>query len=479
MITFSLQNFGCRATEADAAALRNQFLSTGWAALDDQSRADIVVLNTCTVTAAADAQAREAIRKVHRQNPRARIVITGCYAQRAPEEIAELPGVTIVAGNSRWSDLPAAITEPGARLDPGAAVCEAGFVPLSRLRAPMSPGPGPAKILTADIFREDALLPNSAPVLTFDRTRPILKIQDGCNHRCSYCVIPFVRGRSRSLAPTRAIQEIRAMVSRGVKEIVLSGINLGSYGRDLSPRTDLPALVERILSETDLERLRFSSIEPQDITEDFIHLVASSDRTAPHFHVPMQSGSDRILKAMHRWYRADHYAQRIHLIRSALPHAAIGADVMAGFPGETEQDFAATLDLIGALPFTYLHAFSFSARPGTPAAHLASAVRPEEIRRRARALRGLGESKARVFRASESQRPERGLTLSRQADNWTECLTGNYLRVRILGRYPANRWVDVRVTASTSEVGSPVSPVGPNSSFGSRVEPIRGLSSRG
>ncbi|HXW56099.1 MAG TPA: tRNA (N(6)-L-threonylcarbamoyladenosine(37)-C(2))-methylthiotransferase MtaB [Candidatus Cybelea sp.] len=456
MITFSVQNFGCRATEADAASLRNQFLSTGWTTVDDQACADVVVLNTCTVTAAADAQAREAIRKVHEANPRARIVITGCYAQRAPEEIAELPGVTIVAGNSRWSEIPAAIVAPGG-LDPGAGP-EGGFVPLSRLHRPISPGPG--KIMTGDIFRESALLPNPAPVLTFDRTRPILKIQDGCNHRCSYCVIPFVRGRSRSLPPTRAVEEVRAMVSRGVKEIVLSGINLGSYGRDLSPQTDLPALVKRILAGTDLERLRFSSIEPQDITEDFLDLVASSERIAPHLHVPMQSGSDRILKAMHRWYRADHYARRIHLIRLALPHAAIGADVMAGFPGETEQDFAATVDLIRVLPFTYLHAFSFSARPGTRAAKLSFATRPGEIRRRARALRSLGEEKARRFRASESLQVERGLTLSRQGDDWTECLTGNYLRVRIPGRYPANHWVDVRVTASVSEIGSLAGPAG-------------------
>jgi threonylcarbamoyladenosine tRNA methylthiotransferase MtaB len=474
MITFSVQNFGCRATEADAVSLRNQLLSTGWTTVDDQARADVVVLNTCTVTAAADAQAREAIRKVHQANPRARIVITGCYAQRAPEEIAEFPGVTIVAGNSRWSEIPAAIVAPGVRLDPD-AVCEGGFVPLSRLHEPMPAGP--AKIMTGDIFRESALLPNRAPVLTFDRTRPILKIQDGCNHRCSYCVIPFVRGRSRSLPPARAIEEIRAMVSRGVKEIVLSGINLGSYGRDLSPRTDFPALVKRILAETDLERLRFSSIEPQDITEDFIHLVASSDRIAPHLHVPMQSGSDRILKAMHRWYRADHYARRIHLIRSVLPHAAIGADVMAGFPGESEQDFAATLDLIRALPFTYLHAFSFSTRPGTRAAKLSFAVRPGEIRRRARALRSLGEEKARGFRASESLQVERGLTLSRQGDHWTECLTGNYLRVRIPGRYPANRWVDVRVTASASEIGSLAGPAGSGgSSPPDRRDPLAGVS---
>jgi threonylcarbamoyladenosine tRNA methylthiotransferase MtaB len=449
MTTFSLQNFGCRATEADAASLRHGLLSSGLVLVEEQARADIVILNTCTVTAAADAQARETIRKVHRQNPAARIVVTGCYAQRAPEEVAELPGVTLVAGNARWYEIPAAITGLAVSIQESAER-QGGFVPLSRLDEPMSLAHGPAKTLTGDIFAEAALLPSTA--LPVDRTRPILKIQDGCNNRCSYCVIPFVRGRSRSLAPARVIQEIRALVSQGVKEIVLSGINLGSYGRDLAPRTDLPALVERILAETDLDRLRFSSIEPQDITEDFIRLMASSHRLAQHFHVPMQSGSDRILKAMHRWYRADHYAQRVNLIRTALPHAAIGADVIAGFPGETERDFAATVDLIASLPFTYLHAFSFSVRPGTRAANLASAVPPPQIRERARALRSLGERKAAAFREPESLRLERGLTLHRQGDHWTECLTGNYLRVRIAGQHPANRWVDVRITPCASEI---------------------------
>ena len=241
----------------------------------------------------------------------------------------------------------------------------------------MSLARGPAKILTGDIFAQTAMqvspLEDSAGVPA-DRTRPILKIQDGCNNRCSYCVIPFVRGRSRSLPPNEVLEETRKLVAAGAKEIVLSGINLGSYGRDLSPRVELADLVRRILDETALEQLRFSSIEPQDVTEDFVALVAASPRIAPHFHVPLQSGSDRILRAMHRWYRAAHYAERIQLIRSALPDAAIGADVIVGFPGETDEDFNATFDFITRLPFTYLHVFSFSARPGTKAADLGAPV---------------------------------------------------------------------------------------------------------
>ncbi len=202
------------------------------------------------------------------------------------------------------------------------------------------------------------------------RTRPILKIQDGCNNRCSYCVIPFVRGKSRSLPPDFVIGEIRKLVDAGAKEVVLSGINLGSYGRDLTPRVELVKTVRRILDETTLEQLRFSSIEPQDVTEEFIELVASSERVAPHFHVPLQSGSDRILHAMHRWYRSEHYAERIQRIRRHSPGAAIGADVIVGFPGETDEEFQTTVDFIERLPLTYLHVFSFSVRPGTAAASL-------------------------------------------------------------------------------------------------------------
>jgi threonylcarbamoyladenosine tRNA methylthiotransferase MtaB len=454
MSTFSIQNFGCRATDADAASLRHALLSDGLTLSDEHSRADIVVLNTCTVTAAADAQAREAVRKIHRANPSARIVLTGCYAQRAPEELATLPGVALVVGNSHFADIPDAISATRKASDLPSSKSDAAFVALSQIADPMSLARAPAKILTADIFAHASISVPPTGLFSADRTRPILKIQDGCNHRCSYCVIPFVRGASRSLPPDSAIQEIRRLVALGTKEIMLSGINLGSYGRDLSPRCDLSALVERILSQTELEQLRFSSIEPQDVTRDFIDLAASSGRIAPHFHVPLQSGSDRILRAMRRWYRAGHYAERIGLIRAALPNAGIGADVIAGFPGETEGEFAETVDMIERLPFTYLHVFSFSARPGTEAAKLDSPVNESVIRERARALRAIGARKSAAFRESQSSRCEKALTLDRQGDRWTECLTRNYLTARIAGSVPANRWVRVRVTRRPDEISS-------------------------
>jgi len=451
---FSIENFGCRATEADAAAIRRELLASGLMFVGDHASADVVVLNTCTVTSAADAQAREVVRKIHRANPAARIVVTGCYAQRAPEELAALDGVALVVGNSHQAEIPNAIRELHA---PAAT---ADFVPLARLNDDaMSLARGPAKILTGDIFAQTSVQVASASLAGAGRTRPILKIQDGCNNRCSYCVIPFVRGRSRSLPSDVVVEEVRNLVAAGAKEIVLSGINLGSYGRDLAPRAGLANVVRRILGETALEQLRFSSIEPQDVTEDFVGLVASSGRLAHHFHVPLQSGSDRVLRAMHRWYRAEHYAERVKLIRRLLPDAAIGADVIVGFPGEMDGDFEATAEFIERLPLTYLHVFSFSTRPGTEAAKLdAAAVPPQVIRERARALRSLAERKAAAFRASQAGRTLRALTLAGAGDDWTEALTGNYLKLRIPGRHLANEWRIVRMTSELQQHADVVIP---------------------
>src|ERR1700678_4637183 len=452
--TFSIENFGCRATDADAAALRRSLFASGLTVLDDHADADFVVLNTCTVTAAADSQAREAVRKIHRSNPGARIIVTGCYAQRAPDEIASLEGVTWVVGNSHQTEIPNLLQEfqpeqhSSSRME--ARQSENNFVPLARLGDDaMSLARGPAKILTGDIFAQTSVhITPQGEGLEGDRTRPILNIQDGCNNRCSYCVIPFVRGRSRSLAPDVVVEEVRKLVRAGAKEIVLSGINLGSYGRDFQPRTTLNEMVRRILDETALEQLRFSSVEPQDVTEDFVGLVVSSERIARHFHIPLQSGSAKILRAMHRWYRPALYAERVNQIRHAIPDAAIGADVIVGFPGESDDDFRATYEFIDVLPLTYLHVFSFSARPGTKAAEFdAPPVAATVIKDRARALRVLSRRKTTEFRASQSGRRLRAVTLARGGTNWTEALTSNYLKARIPGRHPANRWYDAEIFA--------------------------------
>jgi threonylcarbamoyladenosine tRNA methylthiotransferase MtaB len=455
MSTFYIQQFGCRATQADGAAIERQLLDRGCTAASEPATADIVVLNTCTVTASADAQARDAIRKLHAANPAARLIVTGCYAQRAPEELAALPGVSWVVGNSHKPQIPD-LVDSLSSVAP--AESPSDFFPAVALDAdPLSLFRAPAKILTGNIFDRTEFL--SAPVLGGEgnHTRPTLKIQDGCDSRCSYCVIPFVRGKSRSLPPATVLHEIRRLSESGFREIVLSGINLGTYGRDLSPRVEFESLLLRILDETPVERLRISSIEPLDVTQDLIELFASTDRIAQHFHMPLQSASNRILAAMHRWYRAEHYARRVELIRERLPHAAIGADVITGFPGESEADHATTMDFIESLPFTYLHVFSFSKRPGTKAADLSNEVPGATIKRRARQLRALSEKKSTAFRQSQLSRILRVLTLRRDdnveglPDDTTPALSSNYLKLRIRGILPANLLLNVCVS---DEVGN-------------------------
>jgi len=446
MATFYIEQFGCRATQADGAALERQLRERGCTLASNASAADFVIVNTCTVTAAADSQARDSIRKIHLQNRDARVIVTGCYAQRAPEELAALPGVTWVVGNSHKSQIPDLL--PAVPLGQDTPPGSKDFFPLRALRTPLSLEQAPAKILTGDIFAQTSFL--AAPVLGGEgnHTRPVLKIQDGCDSRCSYCVIPFVRGKSRSLPPDHVVAEIRRLSETGFREVVLSGINLGAYGRDLSPRVEFLDLLQTILKETTLERLRISSIEPLDVTRDLIALFASTDRIAQHFHMPLQSGSDRILAAMHRWYRAEHYARRVEMIREHLPHAAIGADVIAGFPGETQADHDATLAFIQRLPFTYLHAFSFSKRPGTRAANLSGQVPEPAIKERAGQLRKLGESKAAAFRRSQLGQTLRILTLHpdpRGPADSIPALSTNYLRLRVKGQFAFNLWLDVVV----------------------------------
>src|SRR5712664_2197366 len=464
MPSFFIEQFGCRATQADGAALERQLLDRGCSSASTAAAADIVVINTCTVTASADAQARDAIRKLHVANPAARVVVTGCYAQRAPEELAALPGVAWVVGNSHKPQIPQLVdtlstpapAESAQDFFPVAALHSVSTAPFHSLVGAQHAAPHLGKILTGNIFDRAEFL--SAPVLGGEgnHTRRTLKIQDGCDSRCSYCVIPFVRGKSRSLPPEAVIREIQHLSQSGFREIVLSGINLGTYGRDLSPRVEFEDLLRRILGETSVERLRISSIEPLDVTQDLVDLFASTDRIAQHFHMPLQSASDRILAAMHRWYRAEHYARRVELIHERLPHAAIGADVITGFPGESEDDHAATLGFIERLPFTYLHVFSFSKRPGTKAASLSNEIPGAVIKRRARQLRALGEAKAATFRRSQLGRTLRVLTLHQDEDDayegFTPALSSNYLRVKVAEALDFNEWTNVRISAENSQL---------------------------
>jgi len=412
---YFVQNFGCRATQADGAALESLLSAKGLVAADERADAEVVVLNSCTVTSEADHDVRQTIRRVHRENPAARILVTGCYAQRAPEELAGMPGVEWVVGNSHKTQIADLVT-----ID--------------------APPTYHANIHIGDIFAQHDFL--SAPVedAAGDRTRPNLKIQDGCNNRCSFCIIPFVRGRSRSAPVAQVVEQVRGLAAR-YREVVLSGINLGRWGREPGSRMRLPDLVRVLLAETDVERLRLSSVEPMDFSDDLISLMAGSSRIAQHVHAPLQSGCDRTLRRMHRKYRPRHYADRVQKARAFMPDAAIGADVMVGFPGETDADFEESRRFIAEMPFTYLHVFTYSERPGTPAAQDSGAV-PMPVRKdRNRALRELAAARNRGFRERMVGRPLSAVTLHEPRT----ALTSNYLKVTLAACREPNIICDVTI----------------------------------
>ena len=452
MSSFYVENFGCRATQADGAAIEQQFREKGLTRADNPRSARYVVLNTCAVTAYAEQDARAAIRRVRRENPGCEVIVTGCYAQRAPQEVASLPGVSLVIGNSHKNDLARITLRAQFEKDRRPT----NFVPidnLARNRAPFNDS-----IFVSDIFAHTELI--AAPVFDSanERTRPNLKVQDGCNNRCSFCIIPSVRGRSRSLKLDEVLREVNQLVEAGYREVVISGINLGRWGRDFQqepmwggrPRPPrFEDLVRAILDETSLSKLRISSVEPMDWSDSFIQLMAESPRIAKHAHVPMQSGSDAVLRRMHRKYRPWHYGDKIKKIRAAMPTAAIGADVMVGFPGETETEFEETRRMIEELPFTYLHVFTFSARPGTAAATMANQVPVQVARERNRILRELGEEKKLAFMQTFVAHTLDAITLNVVSEDldgvWTEAVTDNYLKLRLKGRHEPNQWFSAQI----------------------------------
>jgi len=414
--SFHVHNFGCRASQADGAAIEAGLIQQGLQPAANRSEAQLVVLNSCTVTSSADEDVRKTIHRVHRENPAARILVTGCYAQRAPEELAILPGVYWVVGNSHKVRIPEIVREQDAHYH--------------------------GEIHVGDIFAQHDFL--SAPVedASGDRTRPNLKIQDGCNNRCSFCIIPFVRGRSRSAPGEQVIAQVRDLAAK-YREVVLSGINLGRWGREPGSTLKLADLIRRLLDETPIERLRLSSVEPMDWSDDLLGLVAESQRIAKHVHAPLQSGSDRVLRRMHRKYRPRHYEDRILKARAWMPDAAIGADVMTGFPGETDAEFEETRAFIEWLPFTYLHVFTYSERPGTPAA--AEPQVAMDVRRdRNRVLRELAAAKNLEFRRRMIGRTLSVVTLTEGA------LSDNFLKVELAMPRPANQLVDVKIGSTTS-----------------------------
>jgi threonylcarbamoyladenosine tRNA methylthiotransferase MtaB len=444
MAGFHIENFGCRAARADGEAVSARLLSAGLeeSTLDD---ADVVVVNTCSVTAEADRDARAFVRRTRRLNPQAKVVVTGCYAQRAPEEIAALEGVSAVVGNSHKGLVPQIVQE---MLGAAIPVAASSLIASSEL---VSPG-APAQIWADDSFAHSYI--EDAQVMPGVQTRPNLKIQEGCGNRCTFCVIPTTRGGSRSLAMDKVLAQVRGFVAAGGNELVISGINLGRWGWDLPEKRPLASLLREILSETGLPRLRLSSIEPMDWTPELIGLMQEFGREnlARHAHLPLQSGSDAVLRRMHRRYRPWHYAQKVAALGEAAgPELAVGADVMVGFPGETDAEFRETHDFVSGQPFAYLHLFPFSPRPGTRGweLHRQSPVAPQAVTERMAALRDLIAEKSRRFRAEFVGRTLPAITLhtppQMAARGRTSALTDNFLPVEIGAAIQANRRVTVRI----------------------------------
>ena len=401
---FFISTFGCRANQADTAALRRSLKEAGYQEVPKEEEADLVVVNSCTVTHKSDQQVRQFTRSMRRKNPLAKIVLTGCYAQRAPVDLARKGFADLVVGNCRKQDLVNILEnmpEDGSRVE----ACRVVWEELPSERS----------------FNLEVGDPGH------DQTRPQLKIQDGCSASCSYCIVPSVRGPSRSVPPQQVLAGLSDYIEAGFREIVLTGIHLGIYGMNLLPRTSLDRLLEEIIKLPGLGQIRISSIEPMELSRRVIDLAADSEKIAPHFHICLQSGSDRILSEMRRPYKAAEFAELVEYVRKKLPHAGIGTDVISGFPGETEEDHRITYEFIKSLPFTYLHVFPYSDRSGTAASVMEDKVKPEISSLRCRELRLLSSELQSSFRKSMTGEMLRVLTLSSEVRGMRRALTANYL----------------------------------------------------
>lgn len=400
---YSIITFGCRVNQADSFRIEEQLRRRG--AVDAApEHADLVVVNTCSVTASADQGARQTIRRIVRTNPNVQVVVTGCYATRRPDEVRELPNVVRIVANDEKHSL--------------------------------------VELTTAERFDGDdgpcglSLQPGVA-----GRTALILRVQTGCNERCSYCIIPTTRGTGRSRAIRDVLDDVSRAIDAGYREIAVTGVHLGSYGRDLGDGTTLTRLVRALAERRDEVVFRISSLEPMDCTPEIVDIAAQSERIAAHFHLPLQHGSNAVLAAMRRPYTADYYCRLVERIHGCMPHASIGTDLIAGFPGETGDDFQKTVSVVESLPLTYLHVFPYSDRPGTVASRLTNKVGGDVIRDRCRILRDLGAAKARAFRASQAGSTVQALVVD---DGWS-AVTGNYLKVRLDRQHPRNTWVKVTI----------------------------------
>jgi threonylcarbamoyladenosine tRNA methylthiotransferase MtaB len=365
----ALFTMGCRANQYDSAAMAGLLARAGWDLVDFDSRADAYVINTCTVTNKADAEARQLIRRAHRRNKEASILVTGCYAQTDPKALAGVEGVSFILGND----------QKGSLLDY-----------LNRV-TPLTP-----EIIVHDLFKEEAIF-TSGFASHAEKTRAFLKIQDGCNQMCSYCVIPFARGRNRSLSSDQVIRELKRLEEQGFHEAVLTGIHIGTYGRDLDPATSLLDLMRRIEEERPIHRVRLSSIDPEEVCGEMIRFLAESNVFCDYLHIPLQSGEDQILKLMRRRYSADQFRALVEELKEKIPSICLGTDVMVGFPYEDGERFEASFRLVESSPLDYLHVFPYSPKKKTRAASFLGQVSPSEKRERVGRLTELSREKRRRF----------------------------------------------------------------------------------
>ena len=399
--------FGCRLNQYDTETIRTLLGEYGgWRSVPFREQADVYVVNTCSVTARADATCRKAIRRIHRERPESAIVVTGCYAQRAPTEIAELPGVRLIVGAA----------------DRGEIAEKMQYMPDGNLEIAVSP------IADADEFVD-------VPITEMmEHSRAFVKVQEGCNESCSFCIVPQTRGRSRSRKPESVLAQARELVAAGYMEVVLTGVHLGDYGLDLSGKRRLLAdLVRDILEIPQLQRFRLSSIEPASISDAIIDLMASHDKFARHFHIPLQSASNAVLSRMKRRYTAEDFSQLIQRISAAIPDCGIGTDVICGFPGETDDQFQETFDCLAKLPISFLHPFTYSVRPGSEAEHYSNQVPGDVKKRRTRALKKLMRDKQRAFleRHVGKTLPVLLESSRRGGSSYLAGWTDNYLRVEL------------------------------------------------
>jgi len=426
MPRFLIKSLGCKVNQSESEAIADALKKGG---LEETSPAvnsltsDICIINTCTVTQKASMQSRQAIRRAIRANPGARIIVTGCYAATEPDEIKAINGVHSIITNSRKNKIPQ--------------------IALAHIQQ----NPHDAKSNLYGQLEHDDQPPNSQK-----RTRPFLKIQDGCNAFCTYCIVPYARGRSRSMPPARVLDKIDKISKKGFHEVVLTGIHLGVFGLDLNPASSLYELLGKVEKASPACRIRLSSIEPRELTDNIINLVAKSDIFCPHFHIPLQSGDNSILKKMGRPYDREFFRKLVLKIHKAIPEAAIGVDILAGFPGETEAAFYNTCSLIKELPVTYLHVFPFSARNSTPAAEYPDQVSPSALKLRTGELRDLGTLKKKEFYSRSIGKKAKILIEGKRAESGAlKGLTSNYIPVQVAGCDELkNSIMEVRITNSNA-----------------------------